>query len=152
MSSGLESLAGQPDRVRREIALRFQLASGACSVALHRVHHLAGYATLTGEPDDYFLGWLALRGESVPVFDLNRVVCDEATESNFGSRIMVLKGGAESPTGYIGLLAGGVTDTIEAGGEGVEPFDPDGYLPMLYPMIPPVPNRPDRPDEPSRAA
>jgi chemotaxis signal transduction protein len=126
------------------IALRFALASGPCSIPLNRLHHLAGYATLTGEPDDYFLGWLKMRGEFVPVFDLNRVVCDRPTPESLGSRIMVVKASSESPAPYIGLLAAGITDTIESGSEGVEPFDPESYLPMLYSLIPPVPGQPAR--------
>ena len=131
-------------RARRALALRFELTFGACSVPLERLHHLAGYATLTGEPEDYFLGWLCMRGELVPVFDLNRVICDEPTPMHFGSRIMVLKASAKSPTRYIGLLASGITDTTEIGDESVERFDPDSYLPMLYPLIPPTPEAPVR--------
>jgi chemotaxis signal transduction protein len=106
------------------------------SVPLHRLHHLAGYATLTGTPEDYFLGWLAMRGEEVPVFDLNRVVCDQPTPEHFGSRIMVLKAAAESSMPYVGLLAGGVTDTLSPGAMPVETLDLDSYLPMLYALIP----------------
>ncbi len=132
---------GSPERAG--VALRLELASGISSIPLSRLHHLAGYATLTGEADEYFLGWLEMRGEPVPVFDLNRVVCDQPTPPNFGSRILVLKAAAESPQPYIGLLAGGVTDTIDASGAAsgatVEPLDIDSYLPMLYPLIPPLP-------------
>jgi chemotaxis signal transduction protein len=124
---------------RAGAALRLTLSSGIWSIPLSRLHHLAGYATLTGEPQDYFLGWLEMRGEPVPVFDLNRVVCDEPAPENFGSRILVLEAAAESPTPYIGLLAGGVTDTIDASGAVVETLDIDSYLPMLYTLIPPLP-------------
>jgi len=140
--AGIKGPTAGADQAGQGIALRFQLASGACSVPLNRLHHLAGYATLTGEPDDYFLGWLSMRGELVPVFDLNRVVCDRATPQNFGARIMILQTSSESPTRYIGLLAAGITDTIETGSESVEPFDPDSYLPMLYNLTPMVPSGP----------
>jgi chemotaxis signal transduction protein len=125
-----------PDAVRSGVALRFALSSGTWSVPLHRLHHLAGYATLTGTSEDYFLGWLTMRGEEVPVFDLNRVVCDQPTPEHFGSRIMVLKAAAESPTPYIGLLAAGVTDTISPDATPVETLDLDSYLPMLFALIP----------------
>src|SRR5208283_2153385 len=101
-------------------ALRFALASGAWSIPLSRLHHLAGYAALSGEPEDYFLGWLGMRGEQVPVFDLNLVVCDQPTPQHFGSRIMVLNAGRDAPTPYIGLLAAGVTDTVAPGATAVE--------------------------------
>jgi chemotaxis signal transduction protein len=125
-----------PDAARSGIALRFALSSGIRSMPLHRLHHLAGYATLKGTPEDYFLGWLAMRGEQVPVFDLNRVVCDQPTPEHFGSRIMVLKAAPESPTPYIGLLAAAVTDTVSPEAAPVETLDLDSYLPMLYTMIP----------------
>ena len=62
-------------QVRKKLALRLRLESGPCSFPLERVHHLAGYAALTGVTDEYFVGWLAFHGEQVPVFDLNRVWC-----------------------------------------------------------------------------
>jgi len=124
------------------IALRLRLDSGPCSIPLDRVHRLAGYATLTGEPDFYFLGWLTFHGEPVPVFDLNLVVCDQPTLETFGSRIILLEAEPGSPTRHIGLLAGGITDTISPGDPDraqVEPLDLDSYLPMLYTLIPPLP-------------
>jgi chemotaxis signal transduction protein len=125
------------EAVRSGIALRLSLSSGIWSIPLHRLHHLAGYASLTGEAEDYFLGWLEMRGEPVPVFDLNLVVCEQATPENFGTRIMVLEATSKSPTRYIGLLAAGVTDTIDR--SAAEPLDLDSYLPMLCSLIPPPP-------------
>ena len=129
---------------KSRIALRLRLHSGPCSISLHRVHHLAGYATLTGKPDDFFLGWLSFHGLQVPVFDLNRVICDQPTPEQFGSRIMVLDAPAEAPTRYIGLLAAGITDTVKvtaaAHDPDAPPLDLDCYLPMLYALIPtPIP-------------
>lgn len=128
--------------IRPRLALRFALSSGTWSLPLGRLHHLAAYATLSGEPEECFLGWLGMSGEQVPVFDLNRVVCDQPTPEQFGSRIMVLKAGAGSLADYIGLLAADVTDTIAADAESVEPLDPESYLPMLYSLIPRPPVEP----------
>jgi chemotaxis signal transduction protein len=125
--------------IRSGLALRFTLSSGAWSIPLDRLHHLAGFATLDGSPEDYFLGWLAMRGEFVPVFDLNLVVCDQPTPQHFGSRVMVLNAGRDAPTPYIGLLAAQVTDTVVPGAATVERFDLDSYLPMLYTLIPAEP-------------
>jgi chemotaxis signal transduction protein len=125
------------------IALRLRLHSGPCSIPLHRVHHLAGYATLTGESNDYFLGWLTFHGLQVPVFDLNRVVCEQPTPEHFGSRIMVLETPSEAPTRYIGLLAADLTDTVKVTTATHHPYAPpldlDSYLPMLYTLIPAPP-------------
>jgi chemotaxis signal transduction protein len=131
-----------PEAVGSGVGLRFALSCREWSVPLHRLHHLAGYATLTGMPEDYFLGWLAMQGERVPVFDLNRAVCDQATPEHFGSRIMVLRAAPDSPTPYIGLLAAGVTGTISRDATPVEQFDLDSYLPMLYTLIPAAPTEP----------
>jgi chemotaxis signal transduction protein len=135
-----ETHADAADAIRPGLALRFALSSGKWSIPLHRLDHLAGYATLTGEPEDYFLGWLLMRGEQVPVFDLNLVVCDQPTPQHFGSRIMVLNAAPGSPTSHIGLLAAGVTDTVSPGEEPVEMLDLDSYLPMLYTLIPAEPS------------
>jgi chemotaxis signal transduction protein len=125
---------------KSHIALRLRLHSGPCSIPLNRVHQLAGYATLTGQPDDYFLGWLTFHGLQVPIFDLNLVVCDQPTPEHFGSRIMVLHAPPEAPTRYIGLLAAGLTDTVRitaaAHDPAVPPLDVDSYLPMLCTLIP----------------
>jgi chemotaxis signal transduction protein len=132
-----DSVAQTPDRAG--LALRLALASGLFSIPLQRVDHLAGYATLTGEPDDYFRGWLTFRGDFVPVFDLNRIVCDQPTPENFGSRIILIKTAPGLPAARIGLLAPGVTDTISPDAASAEPLDLDGYLLMLYTLIPPHP-------------
>jgi chemotaxis signal transduction protein len=124
---------------QHRIALRLRLSSGLCSIPLARVHHLAGFATLTGQPDDYFLGWLAFHGDQVPVFDLNRVVCDEPTAENFGSRIILIEADEDAPTRYIGLLAADLTDTIAPDDSTAQPVPLDSYLPMLYPLIPEPP-------------
>lgn len=114
------------------IALRLMLGGTVFLLPLHRVRQLAGYATLEGEPDEYFLGWLTLHGDKVPVFDLNRVVCDEPAPVQVGTRIIVV----ETPkAGRIGLLAAGVTDTVEP--DAAEALNLDLYLPMLCSMIPP---------------
>jgi chemotaxis signal transduction protein len=117
------------------LALRLALDCGLFSIPLQRLHHLCGFAALAGVPEDYFLGWLAFRGGPVPVFDLNRVVCDRATPERFGSRILIVPAGA---SGLVGLLAGGVTDTLPANAQEAEPLDLDSYLPMLCTMIPPA--------------
>ncbi len=130
---------------QRRIGLRLRLSTGLCSIPLQRVHRVAGYATLSGVPDDYFLGWLLFQGEQVPVFDLNRVVCDQPTPEQFSSRIIICSTSQKAPTPLIGLLAAGLTDTVAddvsatANGETVEQLDVDSYLPLLYPLIPAIP-------------
>jgi chemotaxis signal transduction protein len=129
------TVAGESEALAQgRVALRLVLSSGPCAIPLGRVHHLVGYATLKGEPEEYFLGWLTLHGEQVPVFDLNRVACEEPAPEQFGTRIIVVAGGKDSPTRYIGLLAAGVTDTVQPGE--VETLNLEMYLPMLCTMIP----------------
>jgi chemotaxis signal transduction protein len=124
------------DPHRPRIGLRILLATGLCSIPLDRVHHLAAYATLTGAPDDYFCGWLDFRGHPTPVFDLNRVVCDQPTLALFSSRIIVMQTPAGTSTPYLGLLAPGITDTIAPDDPAAELLNLDHYLPMLYNLIP----------------
>lgn len=124
---------------QHRIALRLRLSSGPCALSLERVHHLAGFAALTGQPEDYFLGWLLFHGEQVPVFDLNRIVCEEPTPESFGSRIILIEAGGGAPTRLVGLLAAGLTDTIATGDPAVPSLLLESYLPMLYPLIPEPP-------------
>ena len=121
------------------IHLRFRLQSGTHAVLLRSVYHVAGFAALEGEPQDYFLGWLRFHGKLTPVFDLNRVVCEAPTPETLGSRIMVLEAGPDAPVSYIGLFAAGVTDTISDKDPEVTRLDLSGYLPMLYTLIPDLP-------------
>src|SRR5579871_602722 len=125
-------------RTKRTLGLRVKLDSGLHAVPLERIYRLAGYAALSGEPEDYFLGWLRFQGEMVPVFDLNRVICEKPTAATFGTRILLMDTAAGAPTAHVGLLAEGVTDTAVAGEE-AELLDPDTFLPMLYPLTPDVP-------------
>ncbi|HKF48947.1 MAG TPA: chemotaxis protein CheW [Terracidiphilus sp.] len=118
--------------------LRFRLTSGVHGVPLARVYRVAGFASLTGEPQDYFIGWLKFQGKLAPVFDLNQVVCEEPTPERFGSRI-ILVAAEEGRVPYIGLLAPGVTDTAPADDETTTPLDLDMYLGMLTTLIPEVP-------------
>jgi chemotaxis signal transduction protein len=120
-------------------SLRFRLQSGPHALPLRRIYRVAGFASLTGEPDEYFLGWLAFHGRQTPVFDLNRVVCDAPTPEEFGSRIIVVEAGPDASVPYVGLLAAGVTDTCGADDPGVTPLDLDLYLQMLSNFIPEAP-------------
>lgn len=120
--------------------LRIRLESGPHALALTRVHRVTGFAALTGQPDEYFQGWMRFHGKLMPVFDLNRVICETPTPESFGSRIVVVKADAVGgPVPYIGLLAPGVTDTVKSGDKDVTELDLDLYLQMLANFIPPVP-------------
>jgi chemotaxis signal transduction protein len=132
MTAETQSVATAP---QSGLGLRIALSSGVVALPLARVHHLAGYASLEGTAEDYFLGWLRLRDAWVPVFDLNRVLCDEPTPERFGTRIVIVTA-RHAPVLYIGLLANGVTDTMPVGDARL---DLDGFLPMLYTMIPAAP-------------
>jgi chemotaxis signal transduction protein len=121
------------------IALAVHLASGPQYIPLDRIHRVVGYATLDGQAEDYFLGWLTLHGDRIPVFDLNRVVCEQPTPECFGSRIAVVETPAQAPVRLIGLLAPGLTDTLSPDDPGratAQLLDADNWLPMLYPFLP----------------
>jgi chemotaxis signal transduction protein len=119
--------------------LRLRLQSGPHAVPLTRVYRVAGFAALTGEPDEYFVGWLRFYGRQTPVFDLNRVICETPTPEEYGSRIIVVEAGPGAPVPYIGLLAPGVTDTAAADDKDTTPLDLDLYLQMLSNFIPAPP-------------
>jgi hypothetical protein len=120
--------------------LRFRLQSGPHAVPLKRVYRIAAFASLAGEPEEYFLGWLRFYGKWAPVFDLNRVICEAPTPEEFGSRIMLVDAAPDAPVPYIGLLAPGVTDTASPDDPGVTRLDLDLYLQMLSNFIPALPS------------
>ena len=124
------------------ISLQFRLQSGAHSIPLQRVYRVAAFAALTGTPEEYFAGWLRFYGHMVPVFDLNRVVCEASTPEEFGSRIMLVEAPPGATVPYLGLLAPSVTETVAANSPGTTPFDLDLYLQMLANFIPAVPEGP----------
>jgi chemotaxis signal transduction protein len=121
------------------LQLSFRLKSGEHTMPLARAHSIVGFAKLTGESDDYFLGWLCFHGEWVPVFDLNRVICEEPSPETFGTRIILVRAGDAAPVRLIGLLAAGVTDTLAAGDTSATLFNLDDCLRMLVNLIPSVP-------------
>ena len=121
------------------INLRFRLQNGPYMIPLARVYRVAAFASLTGEPEEYFMGWLNFCGCQVPVFDLNCVLCETPTPEEFGSRIMLVNASPDTGVSYIGLLAPAVTDTVAADDPGTIKFDLDLYLQMLSNFIPAVP-------------
>jgi chemotaxis signal transduction protein len=120
-------------------SLRFRLQSGLHALPLRRIYRVAAFASLAGEPEEYFLGWLMFHGRQAPVFDLNRVVCDTPTAEEFGTRIILVDAGPDAPVPYVGLLAASATDTCSADDPGVTPLDVDLYLEMLSNFIPAPP-------------
>ena len=120
-------------------ALRFMLGSEVWSIPLSSVRRLVGFANLSGDGDEWFLGWLRFEGELVPVFDLGRVVCDAGTPAVFGSRIIIVDATQDETAKLVGLLARDVTDTVRTNEPGVTPLDLGSYLPMLDAMLPPRP-------------
>jgi chemotaxis signal transduction protein len=122
-------------------SLRFRLQSGSYALPLRRIYRVAGFASLAGEPDEYFRGWLTFHGRQAPVFDLNRVVCETPTAEEFGARIILVEAGPDAPVPYVGLLAGGATDTCAGDDPGVTPLDLDLYLQMLSNFIPEPPDK-----------
>jgi chemotaxis signal transduction protein len=122
--------------------LRLSLQSGPYAAPLGRVYRIAAFALLAGEPEEYFLGWLRFYGKQMPVFDLNKVICETPTPEEYGSRIIVVDAPPGSPVSHVGLLAPGITDTVAADEPGVTPLDLDLYLQMLSTFIPAPPVQP----------
>ena len=119
--------------------LHFRLQSGPHSLPLSRVYRIAAFASLTGDPDEYFAGWLRFYGRLVPVFDLNRVVCEVSTPEEIGSRIMLVEAPPGASVPCIGLLAPAVTQTVDSAAPGTIALDLDLYMQMLSNFIPAIP-------------
>lgn len=124
------------EKRQARIALRARLSNGEYAMPADRVLQIVGFAELSGESDDLFLGWLCYRGEQIPVFDLNQAVCEQPSPRTFGSRIAIVEAGRGTAVRPMGLLTPGLTDTVARGADGVEPLPLDMYCSILLPLIP----------------
>lgn len=137
----VSNLQGEGAQEKREarIALRARLSSGEFAMPVDRVLQIVGFAELSGEADELFLGWLTYRGEQIPVFDLNQAVCEQSSPRTFGSRIAIVEAGRGASARPIGLLTPGLTDTVARGTEDAELLPLDMYCSILLPLIPEAP-------------
>jgi chemotaxis signal transduction protein len=91
-------------------SLLFALGGEYYRVELSRLKGVVAWADL--EPSDSdargILGYLNLRGESIPVIDLNDLVHGEPTARLLGSRILLLECTSRGRTRTVGALAGEV--------------------------------------------
>lgn len=127
--------AAQQERQAR-VALRVRLSNGEYAMPIKNVERIVGFAELSGQGDDIFLGWLTYHGARIPVFDLNQAICEQATERTFGSRIAIVQAGKGEAAMRMGLLVQGPTDTVAHGAENMEPLPLEMYCSMLVPLVP----------------
>ena len=86
-------------------SLLFSLGDGYYRIELSRLKAVVAWADLTPSEDRGVLGWLNLRGEMVPVIDLNELVHGTPTERLLGSRILLLDCTSSGKTRTVGALA-----------------------------------------------
>ena len=86
-------------------SLLFALGGDYYRVELSRLKGVIAWAELKPSETRGILGWLNLRGELVPVIDLNELVCGTPTPRLLGSRILLLECASRGRTRTVGALA-----------------------------------------------
>ena len=120
---------------RRTQHLLFAVGDIRCSLELTRIGSVVPWAALAPAEEDGVLGWLNLRGERIPVFDLQQQVLGDSTPRTLGSRILLVNCNGRT----VGALASEVfaiaTDEDLAEGD-VECLDPCEVLAALVARLP----------------
>jgi chemotaxis signal transduction protein len=89
-------------------SLLFALGGEYYRVELSRLKGVVAWADLHPAEERGLLGWLNLRGEMVPIVDLNDLVHGTPTEHLLGSRILLLECASRGKLRTIGAVAGEV--------------------------------------------
>ncbi len=95
----------QPAHTRIGRSLLFALGEDFYRVELLRLKGVVAWAELQPSEERGVLGWLNLRGERIPVVDLNELVRGMPTERLLGSRILLLDCTSRGKTRTVGALA-----------------------------------------------
>jgi len=118
-------------------SLLFSLGDGYYRIELSRLKAVVAWADLTPSEDRGVLGWLNLRGEMVPVVDLNDLVMGTPTEHRLGSRILLLDCATRGHTRTIGALASEVfAMAVEENSQFAEHFNPCDVLSSVLSGLP----------------
>ncbi len=94
-----------PSRTPKHRSLLFALGEDFYRVELLRLKGVVAWPDLQPSEERGVLGWLNLRGEQVPVIDLNELVHGTPTERLLGSRILLLDCTSRGKTRTVGALA-----------------------------------------------
>jgi len=106
----MSSVAAAPNWHSRHLgsSLLFSLNSEYYRVELSRLKGVVPWATLQPATERGVMGWLNLRGEMVPVVDLNQLLNGSPTVQCLGSRILLLECTSRGKLRTVGALAGEV--------------------------------------------
>jgi len=127
----------QPAQTRIGRSLLFSLGDGYYRIELSRLKAVVAWADLHPSEDRGVLGWLNLRGEMVPVVDLNDLVMGTPTERRLGSRILLLDCATRGHTRTVGALAGEVfAMALEENSQFAEHFNPCDVLSSILSGLP----------------
>jgi len=89
-------------------SLLFSLGDDYYRVELSRLKGVVAWAELQPTEDRGLLGWLNLRGELVPIVDLNEIIHGTPTPHLLGSRILLLECTSRGKPRTVGAVAGEV--------------------------------------------
>lgn len=116
--------------------LQLKMPAGEYHLELQSIFRVAGVATLEGDADGSFMGWLCYQGEFLAVFDLSQLLDSGPSTLCFGSRILLVNAHPGSKTRHVGLLVEEVTDTMPLTAADGAPLNLTSILPMLQYLEP----------------
>ncbi len=123
-------------QTHHEASVLFTVGDEFCRIPLRRLHGIAPWAALEPSDDAEVLGLLHLRGEIVPVVDLQQTVYGTPTPVEMGSRILLLM--CARPDGSSRLLGALASDVVAMARDDDEAqlFDPCELLGSLLTRLP----------------
>lgn len=103
--------------------LTFKLKEEVFAIEILKVREVLEYTTLTKVPrtPDFMSGVINLRGNVVPVIDLNLKIGMPKTEKTIDTCIIIVETEVRGETVFIGALADSVEEVIEIEPENIEP-------------------------------
>jgi len=104
-AASLPIASGEEPLRHRGRSLLFALGDQYYRVELSRLKGVVAWAELSPSENRGIAGWLNLRGEMVPVVDLNELVRGTPTERLLGSRILLLECVSRGKLRTVGALA-----------------------------------------------
>jgi chemotaxis signal transduction protein len=124
-------------QTQHEASVLFTVGDEFCRIPLRRLHGIAPCAALEPSNDAEVLGMLHLRGEIVPVVDLQQTVYGTPTPVEMGSRILLLMcARADGSSRLVGALASDVVAMARDDDDEAQLFDPCELLGSLLTRLP----------------
>ena len=105
MNTALPASSSESTARRIGRSLLFALGGEYYRVELSRLKGVVAWAQLAPSEHRGVEGWLNLRGEMIPIIDLNQLLYGTPTERRLGSRILLLECSSRGQRKTVGAIA-----------------------------------------------